>query len=780
MKKIIFIIATIVFSLFLFVECKPKPGNSNDVLYPIEENGLYGFIDENGNVVISPQFLSVASFSDGLSAVVIDTIYKTIEDDSTFTFDEKLTPVYTPKKTNYIYLKYGYINPQGQYVITPNLVARYSLENDARHLDYVPVLYNYSFNDGLAVYMDSTSCLYGYINIKGDIAIDCKYKFAARFSEQKAIVEKQPLDKNISNNIDNTGIIDSQGNLILNYKYTGITNYCNGRAFALAKTKEMELSRDGTITFPTISLILLDEKGHEIKEWSLGWFFTPKEFTKNGIARFESRLKNAELPGWMTGWHYVDTNGDYIEPIYKVNDKFEITDPLSQEDIDKLDRLFSIKTRLTICPEIHILDCTPFHEGFAAITADSIHWFFIDKYFIIRGKSDDPFYEEAGTFNNGLAPVKKNGRWGYINDNFDVVIPYKFDQASSFDGALATVSTFNEDTSRTVFSYINRKGEIVWHKVSFKRDVVDNDYAKKSPEMYGQWLVNPPKKKGFSKLIYILCLLTPALLILVVSLTSYHKKKNKQLEKEKQLQEQEKIKEYNKKIERERARLVAKEKERVRLAEERERKRLAEAQQNNVKEIIASYKQDNIEDRKKNIPSKSDKIEITRLLEKENIEYFYHFTAVENVPLIKKYGGLYSWWSLKQKGINVPFIGGSGGPSQSLDVKYGLQDYVRLSFCNNHPMQYRHKQNGVQLVLFKVDKEVATWSDTLFSDINATDNNHHCGGSISDLRRVNFSAVKRTYVSREDSDFKPHQAEILVKSFIPIKYIKNIDNPIYL
>ena len=201
---------------------------------------------------------------------------------------------------------------------------------------------------------------------------------------------------------------------------------------------------------------------------------------------------------------------------------------------------------------------------------------------------------------------------------------------------------------------------------------------------------------------------------------------------------------------------------------------MAEAQQNNVKEIIASYKQDNIEDRKKNIPSKSDKIEITRLLEKENIEYFYHFTAVENVPLIKKYGGLYSWWSLKQKGINVPFIGGSGGPSQSLDVQYGLQDYVRLSFCNNHPMQYRHKQNGVQLVLFKVDKEVATWSDTLFSDINATDNNHHCGGSISDLRRVNFSAVKRTYVSREDSDFKPHQAEILVKSFIPIKYIKNI------
>ena len=173
------------------------------------------------------------------------------------------------------------------------------------------------------------------------------------------------------------------------------------------------------------------------------------------------------------------------------------------------------------------------------------------------------------------------------------------------------------------------------------------------------------------------------------------------------------------------------------------------------------------------------KDEILKILGENNIKCFYHFTSIGNIDSIKKNGGLYSWWNLKQKKINVPFIGGEGF-GQQLDMRYGLQDYVRLSFCDDHPMVYRHQQNGVQLVLLEIDVGVATWKDTLFSDINATDNSHHHGGSVEDLKRVNFKAVKRNYVSRTDDDFKPHQAEVMVKTFIPIEYIKNIDSPLYL
>ena len=176
---------------------------------------------------------------------------------------------------------------------------------------------------------------------------------------------------------------------------------------------------------------------------------------------------------------------------------------------------------------------------------------------------------------------------------------------------------------------------------------------------------------------------------------------------------------------------------------------------------------------------KPDKNGIVKLLNDNSINCFYHFTSAENLDSIRKYGGLYSWWSLEQRNINVPFLGGKG-VGQDLDRKYGLQDYVRLSFCDDHPMQYKHRQDGVQLILLQIDTEVATWRDTLFSDINATDNDHQCGGTLADLQKVNFEAVKKHYVSRGDADFKPHQAEILVKTFIPVNYIKNIDSPLYL
>ena len=55
---------------------------------------------------------------------------------------------------------------------------------------------------------------------------------------------------------------------------------------------------------------------------------------------------------------------------------------------------------------------------------------------------------------------------------------------------------------------------------------------------------------------------------------------------------------------------------------------------------------------------------------------------------------------------------------------------------------------------------------------------HHHGSKLKDLQMVDFRAVKRHYVSRGDDDFGPHQAEVLVKTHIPVKYIINLDNPI--
>lgn len=163
----------------------------------------------------------------------------------------------------------------------------------------------------------------------------------------------------------------------------------------------------------------------------------------------------------------------------------------------------------------------------------------------------------------------------------------------------------------------------------------------------------------------------------------------------------------------------------------------------------------------------------------KGIKCFYHFTDRRNLESIIKSKGLFSWKYCKDNNIHSYF--GGNDLSRNLDLKYGLEDYVRVSFCNDHPMVYRLKtQNHFDLVLLKIKLDVAWSFDTLFSDCNATSNSHHLGLAFNDLQRIDFEAVKKHYLRRDDEDFGKHQAELLIKTHIPLSFIENINNPISL
>ena len=167
--------------------------------------------------------------------------------------------------------------------------------------------------------------------------------------------------------------------------------------------------------------------------------------------------------------------------------------------------------------------------------------------------------------------------------------------------------------------------------------------------------------------------------------------------------------------------------------------------------------------------------EFQRVLQENGITAFYHFTDYHNLKSIKENKGLYSWHYADSNGIIINFPGGDT-LSRDLDKRYGLQDYVRVSFCTNHPMQYRLEQRERNLALLEVDIEVAYYENTIFCNINSTDSSHSKGTELNDLERIRFSATKRRFVSREDQDFKHNQAEVLVKTWIPLEHITNINN----
>lgn len=166
------------------------------------------------------------------------------------------------------------------------------------------------------------------------------------------------------------------------------------------------------------------------------------------------------------------------------------------------------------------------------------------------------------------------------------------------------------------------------------------------------------------------------------------------------------------------------------------------------------------------------------VINKNGIEKLYHFTDRDNLQSIIQNGGLYSWADCEEKGIVIAKPGGSDG-SRSLDARDGLQHYVRVSFVTQHPMMYVAMNEGriSNPVILEIDPQVVYWNDSKYADRNATKNGANVGGDIKDFKAIHFSAVKaRKHFDLDDDEQKFFQAEVLVKNFIPLEYIKNIGN----
>jgi len=168
--------------------------------------------------------------------------------------------------------------------------------------------------------------------------------------------------------------------------------------------------------------------------------------------------------------------------------------------------------------------------------------------------------------------------------------------------------------------------------------------------------------------------------------------------------------------------------------------------------------------------------EFNKVLKKKKIRFLYHFTDKKNLKSIKKNGGLYSWKYCEKNKIKIKNPGGNSF-SRELDVKYSLEKYVRLSFTKNHPMMYIAKNEGriSNPIILKIDPKVIFLKGTRFSNMNAIKTGHSQGKSINDFKKIKFKIIKqKNHFNLSDEDKPYYQAEVLVKSFIPLKYIKNI------
>ena len=170
--------------------------------------------------------------------------------------------------------------------------------------------------------------------------------------------------------------------------------------------------------------------------------------------------------------------------------------------------------------------------------------------------------------------------------------------------------------------------------------------------------------------------------------------------------------------------------------------------------------------------------EYKEIIARERISKLYHFTDRDNLDSIITAGGLYSWADCDANSITIAKPGGDD-TSRSLDRRDGLQHFVRLSLCHDHPMKYVAMNDGRidNPVLLEISPEVIYWSETRYADRNATKNGAQIGNDIDDFEEIHFSSVRASNqfdLPEEEKEF--YQAEVLVKNFIPLEYILNIRN----
>lgn len=185
-------------------------------------------------------------------------------------------------------------------------------------------------------------------------------------------------------------------------------------------------------------------------------------------------------------WGYINKEGKtVIEPQFQLCYEFKGGYAMAQQKnkwglIDK-------KGEWAVQPVFN--DITNITEGlFAGQKTMGGKWFFYD---INENVAIKDTFDRAGFFIGGLAPVRKNDKWGFINKAGKLVIDYRYTGAREFSGGLACVEKDNSDwgfidtAGNTVidfvfssdarfrfnhalvekgdeYGYINKKGEFIW------------------------------------------------------------------------------------------------------------------------------------------------------------------------------------------------------------------------------------------------------------------------------------------------------------------------------
>ena len=164
------------------------------------------------------------------------------------------------------------------------------------------------------------------------------------------------------------------------------------------------------------------------------------------------------------------------------------------------------------------------------------------------------------------------------------------------------------------------------------------------------------------------------------------------------------------------------------------------------------------------------------------IPHLYHFTNVNNLPGIRRLGGLFSTARLGEMG--EVFCAGGDEASLLLDRQCGMDQFVHLCFTAGHPMAFRVRERNpnANLTYLRIDRTILGQPDVMFATGVGYANNAETTTLADAVERnlIDYHALYDwTDWNDPEAQEKRHAAEmceILVPGHVAVAFIRNMPN----
>lgn len=188
---------------------KNLPIDNTIALSLVVNNDKFGFANSNGDITISCLYDAASEFSEGLASVAICS-------DTTFSVDKSLQKTSERKK-----LKFGYIDKQGLLRIPYKYDIAGSFENGLATVGFGEDDHfeRRDFVSQEKYFLEGKKKM-GLIDVEGNLIVECVYENAIFFREELALVKKK----------GKYGFINRNGKVVLPLKYDIADNFIKGYA----------------------------------------------------------------------------------------------------------------------------------------------------------------------------------------------------------------------------------------------------------------------------------------------------------------------------------------------------------------------------------------------------------------------------------------------------------------------------------------------------------------------------------------------------------------------